>query len=176
MQRRANKKIPPKLDSCLPLPEGTGLPPLKQDGGREHLEQTHPVKMVELSWRAFYVLWEQAEIRAQQNYPKYVGGPMDNVAQAWLEATHAFRSSFRDQVLPIMPEEKAREARQLRTELEKAAKTRKNGGRASKAVSEPVVKPQRCREMYDTDRQSRCLGPENHKGLHRDKEGHRWAE
>lgn len=78
------------LDPILPLPGGTGLPEVRQGEGKAILlnDELSESGMTE---RAFFVVWEQVERRAAENYPKYVGGSMDHVAQAWLEAAVWFR-------------------------------------------------------------------------------------
>lgn len=136
------KKKTPKLDSTpieldpiLPLPAGTGIPEVKQGQGKEILENTS-VRIVELPYRAFYMLWEVAEKRAAENYARYVGGPMDHAAQAYLEAVLAFRNAARSAAgldhLPFFTEEQARKIRKkfekhqrALAEQEKAARSRK---------------------------------------------------
>lgn len=107
----------PKLDPVLPLPFGTGIPEIKQGDGKAILADTSP-KAIDLSYRAFYTLWEHAERRAAVEYPKYVGGPLDNVAQMWVEMVAAFRSAGTG--VDILPISERKAARIRAKELEEA--------------------------------------------------------
>lgn len=124
--------VDPELDPIFPLPFGTGIIPIKQGEGKSILENTH-IKMVELPYRAFYILWEHAERIAARDYPKYVGGPLDNAAQAALEMVHAFRSASRGDILPILSEEAAQKIRE-----KEAKRARKRKSVIATAKSVPV--------------------------------------
>lgn len=115
------KTVEPSLDPILPLPAGTGMLPLKQGDGRDILESTQ-IMMVELPYRAFFNLWEHAERRAAETYPRYVGGPLDRAAQASLEAVVAFRSANRGVLLEPISEAKAQKIRAA--EIKQAKKLR----------------------------------------------------
>lgn len=184
-------QIPDELDPRLPLPAHTELPVVHQGDGDIILNDTR-MMVVEIPYRAFYMMWEYAERRAEKIYPQYINRTdgMEKAAFAMLEAVHAFRSSFRGEVLPILDEQEARRLRLLRTQmLEAQAKKSKSPGEPSKSVTEPAVdegsisetsepsskKKVRCREVYDGDPGDRCLGPESHAGKHKDKYGNRWS-
>lgn len=109
----APEKKTPELDPILPLPHNTGIPFLREGEGKDILDTKSPVRTVELSYRAFYVMWEQAEALAKRNYPKYVDGPMDNVAQAALEAVIAFRNVWWCRDLAAVSEKEAVRVREL---------------------------------------------------------------
>lgn len=116
-----NKKLPPEMDPILPLVAGGEIPDLKQGTGKFTMQNETLVQMT-LPYRAFYLLWEQAERRAAKQYPKYVGGPMDHVAQAWLDAVHSMRSSAAGEEIRRYSEEKAQKARALRAKSTKGKK------------------------------------------------------
>lgn len=127
----ASQAVTDELDPILPLPAGTGIPPVKHGQGAEIMASTQ-LMMVELPYRAFYSLWDYAERIAVMNYPKYKGGPLDNAAQAALEAVHAFRSSARGEILPILSEEDAQKIR---------AKTAKKTAKAKKTKDKQLSLP-----------------------------------
>lgn len=155
--KRAAKEII-ELDPILPLPAGTGIPPLKQGQGKEILTNT-TVKVVELPYRAFYQLWEHAEAVAANQYQRYVGGPLDHAAQAALEAVRAFREVANDTQFPNLSEEEARKirsraerraAKKQKVDAEKMAAARaakrkgqisENGSAASKVMDKPTECP-----------------------------------
>jgi ribosomal protein L37AE/L43A len=95
-----------EVDPVLPLPGGTGIPAIKNGQGKEILSDTR-LMMIEMPYRAMHMLWEHAEKVAAQQYPKYVGGPLDNAAQAALEAVHGLRSAARGEILPVLTEVEA---------------------------------------------------------------------
>lgn len=112
--KEAPEKKEPALDPILPLPHGTGIPYLREGEGKDILDTEGAHRVIELPYRAFWVLWEQAEALAKKNYPKYVGGPMDNVAQAALEATQACRQAFwRDKNVEAVSETEAVRVREM---------------------------------------------------------------
>lgn len=115
------EKIEPSLDPLLPLPAGTGIPYLKNGEGAEILQDSDHIRTVEMTYRAFYVTWEQVEALAKKNYERYIGGPMEGSALAALEAVQAFRSAFWRREIPTLSESEARAIR----EAEKSGKTKK---------------------------------------------------
>lgn len=141
----------PKVDPILPLPWGTQIPTVRQGDGKDILEDTRPM-FVELPYRAFFQLWEHAERVAARDYPRYVGGPLDNAAQAALEAVHAFRSTAfgNGSPLPILSEE---EAQRLRAKPKKRKST--HPGLLSGITpqgGDPKEQPiRRCPECASTD-------------------------
>ena len=139
------KKRPPKLDPVLPLPAGTEIPPVRPGEGKDILNSTAPLKIVELPYRAFYSVWELVERRAAEQYPKHVGGAFNNHAQAWLEAAAAFRSAFSGTIIEPMDEARAQKARRIlaRIEAEEAAAAKRKGSRkSSEAPESPVEAPE----------------------------------
>ena len=130
-----------ELDPILPLPAGTGIPDVKQGDGKSILSDT-TMKVVELPYRAFYSLWEVAEQRAVQQYPKYVGGPMDNAAQMSLEAVRAFREAALGVQFPELSET---EAVQLR------ARAAKNGTKPAPAAKPAKKSDERPDSLLDVD-------------------------
>lgn len=114
-----------ELDPVLPLPAGTGIPPVKQGEGKEILANDS-IRVIELPYRAFYFLWEIAERRAAENYGKYVGTQLDDAAQAYLEAVYAFRnvdhqaSTMTSENLPIFTEAEAKKIRARLAKIQKA--------------------------------------------------------
>lgn len=120
--KKAKKPEIPELDPILPLAAGYEIPDLKQGEGRDVFKNTKPV-MVELPWRAMWTLWEFAEVRAREDYPKYVKGPLSHVAQARLEAVRAFRSAVMNQGDPIFVMDED-EAQKLRADRAAAAKAK----------------------------------------------------
>lgn len=180
----------PELDPILPLPAHTEVPVVHQGDGDTILNDTR-MMVVELPYRAFYALWDYAERRAAKIYPQYINRTdgMEKGALAALEAVHAFRSSFRGEVLPMMNEADARAARLERKRIEEEAaakKSKKKTGESSTATavsedsisetSEPTPRRKtRCREVFDGEPGDQCLGPEEHSGRHKDKYGNRWS-
>lgn len=109
---------PSSLDPIFPLPAGTGIPPIKQGRGAELFENDVYVE-AGMTYRSFYVMWEQVERRAAENYPKYVGGPMGHVADTWLEAVVWCRNiAFPNVTIEAISERKAQKIRAR--EIEKA--------------------------------------------------------
>lgn len=170
----AGKKLPPRLDPVFPLPADSGIPVLKQGEGRMQLRETTPTRVVELPHRAFWMLWEIIESKALRDYPKYVDGPMDNAAQAYLEAVHAFRSAFAGRPLPVMSEERAQKARMILAkhdvEESKKSKQKKTAPEPTEAPESPP-KRDRCSSTHRTPKMAlvRCGGPVGHKRKHKGK-------
>lgn len=168
----AGKKRPPRLDPVFPLPASTGIPPVREGEGRDILLATTPTKVVELSYRAFYLLWEHVEKVGAERYARYKnGGPLEHVADAYLEAVHAFRNSAADRTLPVMSEKSAQRARKVLAEIEtaEAAKSKKKPpaevpGGATEAPESPA-KWDRCSSLHRTKKMElvRCSGPDGHK-------------
>lgn len=168
-RERKTKRQPPRLDPIFPLPFGTGISPLRQGEGAAHLRNDQIIPGTEgLSWRAFYVMWEQVEIRAAQNYPRYVGGPMDHAAQAWLEAVIYFRKIANPETqMKVWPEEKAKKARKWwKAEDKRLAELakKKKGKAAPEEDGEPKAKKKRCAAEK---KGVRCRGPLGHGGKHK---------
>lgn len=164
MAKKKATGVPPKLDPILPLPAGTEIPPVRQGEGKE-IMQNDKTMIVSMPYRAFYLMWEQAERRARENYPKYVGGQLDHHARASLEAVHAFRSAARGEDLPILPEKKAQKARKIRAKMEAEAATAKKSG-DKKETKVPTKIENECTSVK---KGVHCLGPAKHKGKHRGK-------
>lgn len=162
------------------------MPPIKQGDGKDLLAESDDIFTVELTRRAFNLMWEAAEYRGRTNYPKYVGGQLDNAAQASLEAVRGFRSSFARKLgiiegeLPVLPEEKAKKARAIlakhdKEEAEKAKTKGKKSGMdvlVETGVLTDETKKVRCSAVHKDG--GRCLGPDQHKAKHKDKAGNRW--
>lgn len=119
------EKVEPSLDPILPLPAGTGIPYLRDGEGSEILKTEGQFRTVELSARAFRVMWEQAEALAKKNWPRYAEGPMRDVALAALEAVTAFRSTHWQRDLQPISEEEAKRVRE----------TERNPGKTQKRVN-----------------------------------------
>lgn len=124
------------LDPIFPLPAGTGIPPIKQGRGKDLFENDLHVP-AGLTYRAFYVIWEQVEQRAAHNYPKYVDGPLNKVAQTWLEAVVWCREIGHPLLGELTPISE-KEARKIRAKEEKRAKQEAAAKRGKSRT--PVVK------------------------------------
>lgn len=118
------------LDPILPLPADTGIPPIKEGTGRDLFDNDVYVG-AGMTYRAFYILWEQAERLAKQNYPKYVDGPMHHVAEAHLEAVKWCREVAHPNMgeLPVLSETEAQKVRA------KELKASKKEGKSKKKAS-----------------------------------------
>jgi hypothetical protein len=169
-KKTAEKKLPPRLDPVLPLPAGTGIPPIKQGQGSDILHATSPTKVVELPYNAFYMLWESIEARAARDYQKYIDGPLAHVAEAELAAVHAFRSAAADRVLPIMSEERARKARLIlakhdKDEAKAKKKPKSEAPETPSGATESPEKRDRCSAIHRSPKMAlvRCSGPAEHK-------------
>jgi hypothetical protein len=192
MKRRSSPqpKLPPELDPVFPLPAHTGQPEIYPGDGDSILDNTKMV-VVELPWRAFWMLWEHAEKRGARYYPQYVNRSdgMERAAAAYLEAVHACRSAYRGEILPLMDEDKAKRARQVRAQMLEEQKAKKKGAKPTAAASEDepepttTSKPTRstlkipgsrlegvkplCRSTYVPEDEEgvivQCAGPEGHK-------------
>lgn len=141
---------PSSLDPIFPLPAGTGIPPVKQGRGAELFENDVMVA-AGMTYRSFYVMWEQVERRAAENYPKYVGGPMGHVADTWLEAVVWCRNiAFPNAVIEPISERKAQKIRTKEAEAAKALAKRKkpvregDTGSRSAAPGEPPLECPKC--------------------------------
>ena len=165
------KKRPPRLDPIFPLPADTGMLPVRQGDGKDILSSTAPTKFVELSYRAFWLVWEHIEKEGARQYERYKdGGPLDNIAKAYLEAVHAFRNSYWDRVLPVMSEDRAKKARAILAQIEEAEASAKKKTK-SKSPGEPTestespAKRDQCSSLYRGVNMEllRCSGPAGHK-------------
>lgn len=134
------KKIESSLDPVLPLPANTSIPPVKQGEGDAILHDTR-LMVIELPYRAFYSLWEMAERRAEKDYAKYATrrDGTEAYAELLVESVHAFRSSFRKEIIPILSEEEAQRIREK--ESKKAKKTRQKD--VQKSAVDPKERPKR---------------------------------
>lgn len=143
------------LDPILPLPVGTGLPEVRQGEGKTILQNDGPSESG-MTNRAFFVVWEQVERRAAENYPKYVGGTMDAAAQAWLEAVVWFRRKAYPgmDIDPISETE----AQKIRAKEAVKAKTKKKDSSvaaeqpdASEGAKSSTAPVRSCPECGDTE-------------------------
>jgi predicted RNA-binding Zn-ribbon protein involved in translation (DUF1610 family) len=121
-----------ELDPILPLPAGTEIPSVRQGEGKEILANNETHVAVELTYRAFYVMWEHAEAIAKAQYPKYVGGPLDNAAQTALEACKAFREANVGIEFPNLSEAEAQKIR-ARAAKRAAKEAAENAAKMAKA-------------------------------------------
>lgn len=124
------------LDPILPLPVRTGLPEVRQGDGKTILKNDG-LSESGMTNRAFFMAWEQVERRAAENYPKYVGGTLDYVAQAWLEAAIWFRRK----AYPGIDIEPISETKAQKIRTQEAETAKKNKGKkvqASEAAPEQV--------------------------------------
>lgn len=182
--KHTEPKRPPELDPILPFPAGTGIPYLREGEGKGILDNDTPV-VVETTYRGAHILWEIAEGLAKRSYQQEIDGPFANHANAILEACYGLRNrryeSLYGKPLPRMSEERARKARKALAEIKAqeaktakgAAKGRREAQNAENQASDtnPAKKKARCEA---TKRGSQCLGPQNHKGKHKNKKGDRW--
>lgn len=133
MPKKISDSVTPALDPILPLPYGTQFPEVRQGDGKEIMANTSPM-VVELPFRAFFMLWEMAERRAS-DYAKYVGGPLDPAAQTALEGIYACRNAFfmkttmSDEPLAILSETqaqavRAQEIKKVKDDAKRMAKVR----------------------------------------------------
>lgn len=143
-----NVSPPSRLDPILPLPAGTGIPPVTQQGYGKKLFKDQHFVAAGMTYRSFYVMWEQVELRAAQNYPRYVdSGPMSNVAEAWLEAVVWCRQIAHPNVqIEPMSEKKAKRIRAKELQAVKDAKKqatadRKNAKNGTEEKFDPETSP-----------------------------------
>lgn len=122
------------LDPIFPLPADTGPPPIKEGEGRELFNRTDHVANG-MTYRAFYVLWEQAEHRAREHYARYKNGHLPHVAETWLEVIVHLRQIGHPNIRiePISEKKakkiRAKEAEELKKKQESAAKARAAKGK-----------------------------------------------
>lgn len=141
------KSLPPELDPIFPIVAGFEIPPVRQGEGRQITKKRTETVVVEIPYRAFYFLWEYAEREGGRQYPKYVGGPLDHVAQTWLDAVWACRSAAAGVPLKRFPEDKAKKAREIlarvKAKAAAAAKAKRNG---SEEAPEAPQRPSKARK------------------------------
>lgn len=133
--------IESSLDPILPLPAGTGIPPIKEGRGKDLFENDLHVA-AGMTYRAFYTLWEQAERLAAINYPRYVGKgkTWELVAQTALEAVVWCRQIGHPNIqIEAISEKKAQKIR--RKEVE-AAKAKAEADAAKRAKARKKADPQ----------------------------------
>lgn len=113
-------KFESSLDPIFPLPANTGLHPVPQGTGKDLFDNDTYVS-AGMTYRSFFIMWEQVERRAAEAYPRYIDGPLAHVAEAWLEAVIWCRSVGHpySEIVPIS-EKKARKIREK--ELKSAKK------------------------------------------------------
>jgi hypothetical protein len=185
--KKKNKKAEPVelIDPVFPLPANTGPPPVRQGEGSIILHNDEATRVVELPYRAFWILWEHVEKRGAETYVRYNGGPLDHVAQAYLEGVVAFRNADRAktdlaplEVFDPKTERKLRKKQNKGQKAPEAATPSPNGSKPaaseSKATPEPVEED-RCTEKHKVDgKKRRCVRKPDHKGRHKDRKGDRW--
>lgn len=192
MAKPPKKKRPPRLDPILPLPADSGIPEVLPGQGAEILRQKEPTMFLELSYRAFYTLWEMAEAAAKRDYAKYVNGPLAHVAEMRLEQVTAFRSAAAGVPLVPLSEAKAQKARRVLAKIEReeaeSAKAKKKGAKnADETSAERPSSSQKGKDVAKSDaiettaqeagprgctasyKGEFCTGPMKHKGVHKSK-------
>lgn len=111
------------LDPILPLPFLSRIPEIRAGEGSELFQRTDGLTGLGIPYRAFYVVWEQCERRAAENYPRYVNSATPHVAQTWLEAVTWFRQMGHPdmEIIPISE----KKAQKIRAKEAEAAKKKK---------------------------------------------------
>lgn len=171
-ERKTKRSIPPRLDPVLPLTAGSGINrDLREGEGAAILKNDNIVAGLGMTYRAFWHAWEMAEIRAAQNYPRYVGGPMDHIAQTFLELVVWFRQQAHpDKPIRVFSEEKAKKARAYWEKEDKRlaaeAKAKKEKGKKGEAEEAAPEKPKKKRCKAEK-KGVRCKGPLDHSGKHK---------
>jgi hypothetical protein len=173
------------IDPIFPLPANTGLAPIRQGEGHDILTDKKNTRVVELPYRTFWILWEHLEKRGAESYTRYKGGPLDHVAQAYLEGVVAFRNADRAktdlaplEVFDPKTERKLRKKQNKGQKAPEAATPSSNGSKPaaseSKADPEPTEEA-RCDARHKIDgKKRRCVRKPDHKGRHKDRKGDRW--
>jgi hypothetical protein len=111
------------LDPIFPLPAGTGFIPVREGEGRSIFSGTKHVS-AGMTYRAFFVLWEQAERLGRMNYQKYLATAPD-IAATYLEAVIWCRQiAYPDvRIEPLSEEEAAKiRAKEVKVKPEKGKK------------------------------------------------------
>ena len=116
------------LDPIFPLPANTGPPEIKAGEGADLFKRNDHVANG-MTYRSFYVLWEQAEHRAREHYKRYLNGHLPHVAETWLEAIVYLRQIGNPnvQIEPISE----KKAQKIRAKEAEAAKKKKVAKKAS---------------------------------------------
>lgn len=176
-KKSKTKKRPPELDPVLPLPAGTGVPEVRQGEGGDLLNQTDPVMFPELTQRAFRNLWEIVEAKARVDYPKYLNGPMHNVAMMRLEQVTAFRSAAAGVVITPMDEAKAQKARRILSKIKaEEAAAEKAKKKAKKGAVEETEEERHEREDAAMEKSMKKRCPVEYKGERCKLKAEHWIE
>jgi len=167
------------IDPVFPLPANTGPPPVRQGEGSVILHNDENTRVVELPFRAFWILWEHVEKRGAEAYLRYKGGPLDHVAQAYLEGVVAFRNADRAK-FDLMPLDvyDAKTERKLRKKQKKgvsAPEPAKDAPKPAASESKGSEETPQCDARHKIDgKKRRCVRKPDHKGRHKDRKGDRW--